>query len=84
MTAPVDATTTEAWRRLQERAAGFAPDLRAWFDADPGRVERLTLGAADLHVDLSKGLVDDDLLATLVELASSRGPGGAAVRDVRR
>ncbi len=28
MTAPVDATTTEAWARLTELAAGFEPDLR--------------------------------------------------------
>jgi glucose-6-phosphate isomerase len=66
---PVDPTGTAAWGRLAELADGFAPDLRGWFAADPGRAERLTFDAADLHVDLSKGLVDDDILAALIELA---------------
>lgn len=67
--APVDATTTEAWVRLSALAAEFAPDLRRWFDQDPGRVERLTFTAADLHVDLSKALLDDAVLDTLLALA---------------
>ena len=70
---PVDPTSTAAWTRLQERATGFAPDLRAWFAADPDRVERLSRQAGDLHVDLSKALVDDDLLADLVALADEVG-----------
>src|SRR6185369_9560012 len=32
-----------------------------------------TFTAADLHVDLSKGLVDDDVLAALVALAEQVG-----------
>ena len=35
---PVDPTATEAWSRLTALADGFAPDLRAWFAADPDRV----------------------------------------------
>ncbi|MBF4562055.1 glucose-6-phosphate isomerase [Microbacterium sp. VKM Ac-2870] len=69
MSTPIDATRTPAWAALSDRAASFAPDLRAWFAADPTRVERLTLDAADLHVDLSKNLVDDDILASLLTLA---------------
>ncbi|HEY0890956.1 MAG TPA: glucose-6-phosphate isomerase [Nocardioides sp.] len=71
--APVDATATEAWRRLSDLAAGFAPDLRGWFDADPGRAERLTFQAADLYVDLSKGLLDEAVLAALLDLAEQVG-----------
>jgi glucose-6-phosphate isomerase len=71
--APVDPTTTEAWTRLTALADGFAPDLRAWFAADPGRVDRLSLSAADLHVDLSKSLLDDDVLAALLALAEQVG-----------
>ncbi len=71
--APVDATTTEAWGRLASLADDFTPDLRGWFADDPGRVDRLTFSAADLHVDLSKGLVDDDVLAALVTLAEQVG-----------
>ncbi|MFC6285130.1 glucose-6-phosphate isomerase [Nocardioides sp. GCM10027113] len=70
--APVDASTTQAWGRLARLADGFAPDLRALLD-EPGRVERLTLGAADLHVDLSRNLVDDDVLAALLDLAGEVG-----------
>jgi len=70
---PVDPTGTAAWRRLAELADGFAPDLRGWFAADPERAERLTYDAADLHVDLSKGLVTHEILDALVELARAVG-----------
>ncbi|MCW2815399.1 MAG: glucose-6-phosphate isomerase, partial [Nocardioides sp.] len=74
--APVDATTTGAWARLSDLADGFSPDLRGWFDTDPGRVERFTTTAADLHVDLSKGLVDDEVLSALLALADEVGLEG--------
>lgn len=71
--APIDATTTAAWTDLESLKNGFAPDLRAWFDSDPGRVERLSLPLADLHVDLSKNLVTDEIVAALVRLAEQTG-----------
>lgn len=71
--APVDPTSTPAWSALTDAASGFAPDLRAWFDSDPGRVERMSHPVADLHVDLSKNLVTDEILASLVELAEQTG-----------
>ena len=70
---PVDPTSTKGWSRLTGLAAGFAPDLRGWFADDPGRVERLSFTAADLHVDLSKALVDGDVLAALLQLADDVG-----------
>ncbi|WP_019181313.1 glucose-6-phosphate isomerase [Microbacterium yannicii] len=73
MTAPVDATATSAWAELSSLRDAFAPDLRAWFAEDPQRVERLTLPLADLHVDLSKNLVTDDIVAALVRLAEQTG-----------
>ena len=69
MNAPVDATTTSAWAELEAHRSAFAPDLRGWFAADAGRVERLSFTLADLHVDLSKNLVTDDILASLLRLA---------------
>ncbi|MDF1602653.1 glucose-6-phosphate isomerase [Nocardioides sp. YIM 152315] len=72
-TPPVDPTTTQAWSRLATIASDFEPDLRRWFADDPGRVGRLTFSAADLHVDLSKGLVDDDILSALLALADEVG-----------
>jgi glucose-6-phosphate isomerase len=71
--APVDPTSTEAWSRLTKLADGFSPDLRAWFAADPDRVSRFGFEAADLHVDLSKSLVDDEVLAALLALADEVG-----------
>jgi glucose-6-phosphate isomerase len=67
--APVDPTSSEAWKQLATIAEGFTPDLRGWFDADPGRAERYTLQAADLTVDLAKGLLTEEILGHLVQLA---------------
>jgi glucose-6-phosphate isomerase len=69
----VDPTTTPAWEKLTELAAALEPDLRGWFEDDPGRAERFTFTAADLFVDLSKNLLDDDILAALVELGEQMG-----------
>jgi glucose-6-phosphate isomerase len=73
MTSPVDATTTAAWSALTELKRGFAPDLRQWFADDPGRAERLSFTAGDLFVDLSKNLLDADVLAQLLALAEQVG-----------
>ena len=73
MSAPVDATTTAAWRTLTGLKAGLEPDLRGWFAADPARAQAFTLTAGDLHVDLSKNLIDDAVLTALVELAEQVG-----------
>nr|WP_300151540.1 glucose-6-phosphate isomerase [Propionicimonas sp.] len=73
MSALVDPTTTAAWAKLTRLAADLSPDLRGWFAADPGRVERLSFTAADLHVDLSKNLITDEVLAALVELGEEVG-----------
>ncbi|HWD61322.1 MAG TPA: glucose-6-phosphate isomerase [Humibacter sp.] len=70
---PVDATATSAWAELEAHHSSFAPDLRGWFAADAGRVERLSFPLADLHVDLSKNLVTDEILASLVRLAEQVG-----------
>ncbi|MGF2950582.1 glucose-6-phosphate isomerase [Microbacterium alcoholitolerans] len=73
MTAPIDPTTTAAWAELTAIRDAFSPDLRGWFAADAGRVERLSLPLADLHVDLSKNLVTDEVVASLVRLAEQTG-----------
>jgi glucose-6-phosphate isomerase len=73
MSALVDPTTTPAWEKLTQLAADLQPDLRGWFAADPGRAERFSLTAADLYVDLSKNLIDDAVIAALVELGEQVG-----------
>lgn len=71
--APVDPTSTAGWKQLDGIAAGFSPDLRGWFDADPGRAEKYTFQAADLTVDLSKGLVTEEVLQALLQVAQDTG-----------
>jgi len=66
--APVDPTTTPAWAQLRRLHADLTPDLRGWFAADPDRATRLSFDCADLHVDLSKNLLTDEILAALVAL----------------
>ncbi len=73
MSAPVDPTTTKAWAALTEQHRSLKPDLRAWFAADPDRAHRLTFTAGDLYVDLSKNLVDESVLASLIDLAGEVG-----------
>ncbi|HEX7740718.1 MAG TPA: glucose-6-phosphate isomerase [Marmoricola sp.] len=69
----MDATSTQSWARLSGLAKTFQPDLRGWFANEPDRVERLSFTAADLHVDLSKQLVDGDVLTELLRLADEVG-----------
>ncbi|HEY5820427.1 MAG TPA: glucose-6-phosphate isomerase [Propionibacteriaceae bacterium] len=73
MTGPVDPTTTTAWAKLASLHEGLEPDLRGWFAADAGRASSLSFTAADLFVDLSKNLVNAEVLAALVELADEVG-----------
>ncbi|AJK68282.1 glucose-6-phosphate isomerase [Corynebacterium marinum] len=66
----VDITTSAEWKNLEavyERTQ--SQTLRELFAADPQRAEKLTIDAAGLHVDLSKNLVDDRILAALTALA---------------
>ncbi|MGV8849361.1 MAG: glucose-6-phosphate isomerase [Propionibacteriaceae bacterium] len=68
----VDPTSTSAWSELTRIADGFAPDLRTWL-ADPERVRTLSHHAGDLHVDLSKNLVTDEVMEALLQLAEAVG-----------
>ncbi|MCU1446719.1 glucose-6-phosphate isomerase [Cryobacterium sp.] len=67
--APVDPTSTDAWKQLASIADGFTPDLRGWFAADPDRADRYTYQAADLTFDLSKNLLTEEILTQLLQLA---------------
>jgi len=74
--APVDPTTTDAWAALRALADGFTPSLRAWFAEDADRTTALTFTAADLHVDLAKGLVTQPILTELLALAEQTDVAG--------
>ena len=73
MTQPVDPTTTPAWARLTALYESLQPDLRGWFAGDQSRAKSLTFQAGDLYVDLSKNLINSDVLAALVDLADQVG-----------
>ena len=65
-----DISTTEQWAAVE----GLVPSigevtLRELFDADPERGRRMSVTAGDLHVDLSKHLITDEILRALTELA---------------
>ena len=73
-----DITSTAAWNNLLKlHAEKKATTLRELFAHDDNRAETYTFDAAGLHVDLSKNLVDADILAALVELAEEADLKGA-------
>ena len=73
MSQPVDATATTAWAELQTLHDSLEPDLRGWFAADPKRAEAFSFHAGDLYVDLSKNLINAEILDALVNLAEQVG-----------
>ncbi|HLM23178.1 MAG TPA: glucose-6-phosphate isomerase, partial [Propionibacteriaceae bacterium] len=73
MSEPVDPTTTPAWAKLTDLYESLQPDLRGWFAADPSRAKSFTFTAGDLYVDLSKNLINADILSALVDLANQVG-----------
>ncbi|WEO78773.1 glucose-6-phosphate isomerase [Cryobacterium sp. SO2] len=74
--APVDPTSTDAWKQLSGIAEGFSPDLRGWFATDSARADRYTFQAADLTIDLSKNLLTEEILAQLLQLAKDTDIAG--------
>lgn len=67
-------TSTNAWQQLDALYQRVhATTLRELFSADPARAEKLTFDVADLHVDLSKNLIDEEVLSALVALAEEVG-----------
>ena len=67
-------TSTDEWRALAAHAErARALRLRAEFERDPERAERLTGQAGDLFVDYSKNLVTDETIGLLTALARRAG-----------
>lgn len=65
-----DITATNAWSNLKKlHAEKSQTTLRDHFAADSNRAENYTFEAAGLRVDLSKNLVDADVVKQLVALA---------------
>ena len=70
-----------AWNRL-EAAAKVAGEKRIveFFDAEPGRLDALTLDVAGLHLDLSKQAWDEAGLEAALDLAHAADVEGARAR----
>ena len=66
---PIDSAGTAAWKNLETIARELAPNFREWFAQNPNRAEQFSFQAADLHVDLSKSFLTDEVRAALVDLA---------------
>ncbi|OIR43450.1 glucose-6-phosphate isomerase [Corynebacterium sp. NML130628] len=67
-----DITATSAWSDLEKLyASKSSTTLRELFDRDADRAKKLTFDAAGLHVDLSKQLIDADIVDALVSLADA-------------
>jgi glucose-6-phosphate isomerase len=58
-----------AWQRLLATPAPVP--LRSLFTTDPGRAERYSVQAGDLHIDWSKHLVDDTVVDALMALVGA-------------
>jgi glucose-6-phosphate isomerase len=66
-------TQSPAWKALESHHRRLEKvHLRDLFGADPGRFEKLSLGAGDLLLDFSKHRIDEAALAALFELARER------------
>ncbi|MDK4247642.1 glucose-6-phosphate isomerase [Corynebacterium accolens] len=66
----MDITASSQWKdlvKVYEEKQDMR--LRELFAADANRAENYTFDAAGLHVDLSKNLIDEDVLQHLVEVA---------------
>ena len=66
--------TTAQWQAISDLAVAQAgTSLRDRFAADPGRAEALSIDVDGLHVDLSKNLIDADIIQALIALAEEAG-----------
>ena len=65
-----DITATDEWSALKDNAKSIeSTTLRDLFANDQDRAKTLSFSVADLHVDLSKNLINDDTLKALIALA---------------
>ncbi|MBC45022.1 MAG: glucose-6-phosphate isomerase [Thalassospira sp.] len=69
---------TASWEKLDQLGAEVSEklNLRKAFADDPARFERYSAALNDLFVDYSKNLVNDDVMAALVELAKAANVEG--------
>ena len=74
--APIDATQTAAWAALDAINTKLIEDgfsLKEWFAADRDRVAKFSYDMGSYRFDLSKNIINDEIIAQLVELAREVG-----------
>ncbi|MDO4927480.1 MAG: glucose-6-phosphate isomerase [Corynebacterium sp.] len=70
MSQPFDATATASWQKLTDLHTSLEQtNLRELFAADDQRAQNFSFDAAGLHVDLSKNLINEEVVDALVALA---------------
>ena len=68
----MDITASAQWSELAKVYEDKKDlNLRELFSADADRARNFTFDAAGLHVDLSKNLIDGDIVKQLVEVAKA-------------
>ena len=65
-------TQQAAWAQLQAQTKQL-PHMRALFNADPKRFDKMSLSACGLLLDYSKNRADEQTLALLFDLAKTAG-----------
>ena len=64
---------TNAWPKLDQQAALVRRQhMRDWFENDPSRGQKMQLESCGIFLDYSKNRVNDEVLASLFELARER------------
>ena len=67
----VNPTTTTSWKSLQQQAEKFKhTHLSDLFKQDPDRFKKWSFKLGDIVFDLSKNIMDEEVLKTLLELAT--------------
>lgn len=69
----IDPSMTKAWGKLGKLSREKQIDLASAFKADPQRAEKYSYRSGELLVDLSKNLIDEDIVSALLELATECG-----------
>ncbi|HCE56906.1 MAG TPA: glucose-6-phosphate isomerase [Prolixibacteraceae bacterium] len=70
----INPMTTQAWNRLEEYHFSFEDThLKELFAADSERFKKFSQKFEDILVDYSKNLVDDEIIQSLVDLATECG-----------
>jgi glucose-6-phosphate isomerase len=67
----INPTSTKAWKALEKDAQRIqATTIKELFASDPTRAQRFHFEGAGISLDLSKNLIDDDVMTHLLELAT--------------